>query len=240
MPTCAPVIVMRTVAIIQARVGSSRLPMKSLLCLRGHALIDWVVNRVSEAARLDGVVVAMPDTERDRVLQAHLEDWGVAVVRGSEQDVLSRFLLAAEVTGADRIVRICADNPFVWGEAIDRLVDFYNASSLDYCYNHIPRNNLWPDGLGAEILSRDLLEDIGKKADQPSQREHCLNYIWDNRDRISIGTFDPEEDWLRRPEVKLDIDTADDFCRLALLPVEMESDARAILAAYDGSSKDKE
>ena len=91
MPTCAPVIVMRTVAIIQARVGSSRLPMKSLLCLRGHALIDWVVNRVSEAARLDGVVVAMPDTERDRVLQAHLEDWGVAVVRGSEQDVLSRF-----------------------------------------------------------------------------------------------------------------------------------------------------
>ena len=97
MPTCAPVIVMRTVAIIQARVGSSRLPMKSLLCLRGHALIDWVVNRVSEAARLDGVVVAMPDTERDRVLQAHLEDWGVAVVRGSEQDVLSRFLLAAEV-----------------------------------------------------------------------------------------------------------------------------------------------
>ncbi|MBU3831965.1 MAG: NTP transferase domain-containing protein, partial [Candidatus Desulfovibrio faecigallinarum] len=207
---------MSTVAIIQARVGSSRLPMKSLLCLRGHALIDWVVNRVSEAARLDGVVVAMPDTERDNVLQAHLDDWGVAVVRGSEQDVLSRFLLAARETHADRIVRICADNPFVWGEAIDRLVDFYNASNLDYAYNHIPRNNLWPDGLGAEILSRDLLEDIGKKADQPSQREHCLNYIWDNRDRFSIGTFDPEEGWLKRPEVKLDIDTADDFCRLAL------------------------
>ena len=157
---------MSTVAIIQARVGSSRLPMKSLLCLRGHALIDWVVNRVSEAARLDGVVVAMPDTERDNVLQAHLDDCGVAVVRGSEQDVLSRFLLAARETHADRIVRICADNPFVWGEAIDRLVDFYNASNLDYAYNHIPRNNLWPDGLGAEILSRDLLEDIGKKADQ--------------------------------------------------------------------------
>ncbi len=231
---------MKTVAIIQARVGSSRLPMKSLLCLRGHALIDWVVRRVSMARRLDGVVVAMPDTERDRVLQAHLEGQGVQVVRGSEQDVLSRFLLAAQATQAERIVRICADNPFVWGEAIDRLVDFYDNAHLDYCYNHIPRNNLWPDGLGAEMLSRELLEDIGRLADQPSQREHCLNYIWDHRDRFGIGTFDPEEDWLRRPEVKLDIDTADDFCRLALLPVAMESDAREILAAYDGSRKDKE
>lgn len=230
---------MKTVAIIQARVGSSRLPMKSLLCLRGHALIDWVVRRVAKARLLDGVVVAMPDTARDDVLADHLEGQGVRVVRGPEQDVLTRFLMAARSVQAERVVRICADNPLVWGEAIDRLVDFYDNSSFDYCYNHIPRANLWPDGLGAEMVAAGLLEEIGRRASEASQREHCLNYIWDNKELFSIGTFDPEETWLRRPDVKLDIDTADDFCSLARLPVTLESDARDILAAWDGSKSGK-
>ncbi len=230
---------MKTVAIIQARVGSSRLPMKSLLCLRGHALIDWVVRRVAKARLLDGVVVAMPDTARDDVLADHLEGQGVRVVRGPEQDVLTRFLMAARSVQAERVVRICADNPLVWGEAIDRLVDFYDNSSFDYCYNHIPRANLWPDGLGAEMVAAGLLEEIGRRATEASQREHCLNYIWDNKELFSIGTFDPEETWLRRPDVKLDIDTADDFCSLARLPVTQESDARDILAAWDGSKSGK-
>lgn len=231
---------MKTVAIIQARTGSSRLPMKSLLCLRGHALIDWVVRRVSKARLLDGVVVALPDTARDHVLADHLQRQGVSIVRGPEQDVLTRFLLAARAVQAERVVRICADNPLVWGEAIDRLVDFYDNGSFDYCYNHIPRANLWPDGLGAEMVAAGLLEEIGRRAAKPSQREHCLNYIWDNPTLFSIGTFDPEETWLRRPEVRLDVDTADDFCRLARLSVTQESDARDILAAWDGSKQEKE
>ena len=82
---------MKTVAIIQARLGSTRLPMKSLLTLRGHALIDWVVDRVARASLLDEVVVACPDTERDLVLAEHLERRHVRVVPGSEQDVLDRF-----------------------------------------------------------------------------------------------------------------------------------------------------
>ncbi len=226
---------MNTVAIIQARLGSNRLPMKSLLCLRGRALIDWVVQRVRSAQTLNRVVVACPQTPRDAVLAAHLRRQGIEVVEGSETDVLDRFLVAARSVHADRIVRVCADNPFIWGEAIDRLVRFYEAGSHDYCYNHIPRENLWPDGLGAEILSRELLEDIGRRATEPSQREHCLNYIWDNREQFDIATFDPEEEWLRRPDVKLDIDTADDFCRLAQLPVDVDADAQTIIAAADAA-----
>ncbi len=222
---------MKTVAIIQARLGSSRLPMKSLLCLRDWPLIDWVVMRVRRARSLDETVVACPDSERDQVLAEHLERRGVRVIRGSETDVLSRFLLAARETGADRVVRVCADNPLIWGEALDRLTAFYEKERPDYAYNHIPRNNLWPDGLGAEILSRELLEELGRLAHEPGQREHCLNYLWDHRDQYRLATFDPEEPWLRRPDLRLDIDTPDDFCRLAKLPLTPEADARAVLAA---------
>lgn len=224
---------MKTVAIIQARVGSTRLPMKSLLTLRGHALIDWVVERVSRASLVDEVVVACPDTERDLVLAEHLARHHVNVVPGSEQDVLDRFATAAKAVDAGRIVRVCADNPLIWGEALDRLVREFDKGGCDYCYNHIPRGNRWPDGLGAEIVSRELLDSIAAKAAAPSQREHCLNYIWDNQTQFGIRTFDPEEDWLCRPDIKLDIDTPDDFCRLARLPLEIGMDARAIVDAVD-------
>jgi len=228
---------MKTVAIIQARVGSTRLPMKSLLTLRGHALIDWVVDRVSKASLLDDVVVACPDTERDIVLAEHLERSHVKVVPGSEQDVLSRFVKAASAVDADRVVRVCADNPVIWGEALDRLVREYCRSGCDYCYNHIPRGNRWPDGLGAEIVSRELLDGIAARAREPSQREHCLNYVWDNQTSFAIRTFDPVEDWLCRPDIKLDIDTPDDFCRLARMPLDIAMDARQIVDAFDATKR---
>ncbi|MBD5646984.1 MAG: NTP transferase domain-containing protein [Desulfovibrio sp.] len=226
----------KVVAIVQARLGSTRLPLKSLLTLRGLPIIDWVTGRLAKARRLDGLMVAVPDTELDRVLYEHLERRGVPVMAGPEEDVLARFALAAKQADAGLVVRVCADNPCIWGEAVDRLVDFYRKGGCDYAYNHIPRNNLWPDGLGAEILSRDLLDELDSRAKLPSQREHCLNYIWDNPERYRIATFDPVEPWLRRPDLKLDVDSAEDFRRLALLPLAPDMDARAIIDACDGDA----
>lgn len=224
----------KVVAIVQARLGSTRLPLKSLLTLRGLPIIDWVTERLARARRLDGLMVAVPDTELDRVLSEHLERRGVPVMAGPEQDVLARFALAAKQAEAGLVVRVCADNPCIWGEAVDRLVDFYRQGGCDYAYNHIPRNNQWPDGLGAEILSRDLLDELDSRAKLPSQREHCLNYLWDNAESYRIATFDPVEPWLRRPDLKLDVDSAEDFRRLALLPLSPAMDAREIVAACDG------
>ena len=224
----------KVVAIVQARLGSTRLPLKSLLTLRGLPIIDWVTQRLARARRLDGLVVAVPDTALDRVLYEHLERRGVPVMAGPEDDVLARFALAAKQADAGLVVRVCADNPCIWGEAVDRLVDFYRAGGCDYAYNHIPRNNLWPDGLGAEILSRDLLDELDGRAKLPGQREHCLNYIWDNAESYRIATFDPVEPWLRRPDLRLDVDSAEDFRRLALLPLAPAMDAREIVAACDG------
>lgn len=220
------------IAIIQARLGSSRLPLKSLISLHGLPLIDWVVSRVARSSRISGLVVAVPDTDLDSVLADHLISNGIPCIHGPENDVLARFCMAAQATNANLVVRVCADNPFIWWEAIDRLIDFYDEFSPDYAYNHIPRGNLWPDGFGAEIISRELLDNIDSRASFPSQREHCLNYIWDNRDNFRIATFNPQEKWLQRPELKFDIDTPQDFAHLAKLPVSPQSGAREIVDLF--------
>jgi len=219
---------MSTIALVQARMGSSRLPMKALLCLRGLPLIDWVARRTAKSALLDRIVVATPDTPLDETLAAHVRerlmplDERIAVFCGPEQDVLERFRAAGAAFGAGRVVRVCADNPFIWGGEIDNLIRFFEESGCDYAYNHIPRKNLYPDGLGAEIVSFALLAELAAKAKEPAHREHCLSYIWDNAQRFDIRTFDPPDPRLRRPELKLDVDSPEDFRRLALLPVHVD------------------
>ena len=186
---------MKTVIVIQARLGSSRLPCKTLLNLHGLPVIDWVVGRCARSELADDLVVALPDTRRDEVLARHLRAQGVNTFRGSEQDVLSRMHGAAAAHGADLVVRVCADNPLIWGGEIDNLIRFYQrehtAGNCDYAYNHIPRNNLYPDGLGAEIVSFELFTKAMNEATLPAHREHCLSYIVDNPELFAIRTFDP-------------------------------------------------
>lgn len=198
----------KSVAIVQARLGSSRLPLKSLLCLRDLPIIDWVTRRLAQSRRLDGLLVAVPDTELDRVLLEHLQRRGVPCLAGPENDVLARFRLAASAADAGLVVRVCADNPLIWGEAVDRLLAHYEHAGCDYAYNHIPRNNRWPDGLGAEVLSRELLEELDARAKQPAQREHCLNYIWDNAAAYRFPLLTRKSPGSCRPELKLDLDRA--------------------------------
>lgn len=221
----------RIVALVQARLGSSRLPLKSLLCLRGRPVIDWVTDRLKRARKIDEIIVAVPDTRLDQVLVDHLRSRGITCVCGPEDDVLKRMLMAANSSPADYLVRVCADNPLVSPEAVDELVRFHLKNGPDYSYNHIPRGNLWPDGLGAEIISRALLVRLDELANKPSQREHCLNYIWDNAAKFDIATFDPAPDWLKRPDLKFDIDSAEDFIKLSSLPLRPEMTDRELLEA---------
>ena len=223
-------------AIVQARLGSSRLPLKSLLTLRGKPVIDWVVERLRTSKALAGnIIVALPDTRLDSALFEHLHSQNVSCIFGSEDDVLGRMAKAASGLDADLLIRVCADNPLVWGKAIDQLADFYMDGDFDYAYNHVPKNNLWPDGLGAEIVSRKLLLELDKVARSPAQREHCMNYIWENHSLFKTGTFNPPDERLRRPDVKLDLDTVEDFEKLALMPLQPDMEAPEIIRIYDES-----
>ena len=224
---------MNIVALVQARMGSTRLPCKMMLHLHGLPVIDWVVRRSMRSLLLNALVAAVPVNPLDDPLAAHLEARGTRVFRGPEEDVLRRFRLAAEAEDATHVVRICADNPLVWGGEIDTLIRrFLDSPDRDmlYAYNHIPLNNLYPDGFGAEMISMPLLRLLDEEATLPAHREHCLSFIHDNPDRFRIMTFNPPEASMRRPDVRLDLDTPEDYRKLALMPIHPDMPPEQVLA----------
>jgi spore coat polysaccharide biosynthesis protein SpsF len=217
--------------IVQARMGASRLPGKMLLPLHGIPIAEWVFRRVQKAELINNILFAIPRTPDNDTLNAFLEKMGAMVYRGSEDDVIERFYFAAKSVNATHVVRVCADNPFIAGAEIDQLVQFYFKSSCDYAYNHIPKNNCYPDGIGAEIVSFQVLKRINDQAKDPRQREHIFNFIWDNPGKFEILTFDPADERLAHPDIKLDIDTQRDYEKLCKMKVNIEMEAFEIVAA---------
>lgn len=220
------------VAVIQARMGSTRLPAKSLLSLHDHAIIDWVVQRVKKSKLLDDIIVAIPKSYENIPLFRHIIHSKVKVFQGAENDVLDRMLKAAEHEKATHVVRVCADNPLIWGGEIDNLIEWYFENPCDYAYNHIPLGNSYPDGLGAEIVSIKILRQLAKEAQSKEHREHCLSYIMDNKEKFTVGTFDPKNKELRRPEIKLDIDTLDDYLTLENMDIDITMTPEEIIALF--------
>ena len=216
------------VAIIQARMGASRLPNKMLLHLHGYPIVEWVYRRVSQAKRIDRILFAIPDTAEDDLLAWYLESKGSGVFPGSEIDLVGRYYHAAKSVNAAQVVRVCADNPLISATEIDRLIDFFQHGQCDYVYNHIPRDISWPDGLGAEICNMALLEEIHAKAIKSEHREHLFNYVWDHANRFNISTFEPPKE-LAHPELKLDVDTIVDYRRLLQAPYRIEMSAQEIV-----------
>lgn len=223
---------MKIVGIIQARIGSTRLPYKMMLSLHGKPIIEWVIRRVQKSLLLDDIVVAIPESEDNDVLAKYIVELGIKVFRGSESNVLNRFFKAAKDENATHIVRICADNPLIDGCEIDNLIEFYKSNSCDYAYNHIPKDNLYPDGLGAEIISFDLLKHLNKVVTSQNHREHCLSYIWDNEDKYNIKTFNPLDKELHHPEMKFDVDTFDDYHKLAMKEFTIDVSSQELIKIF--------
>jgi spore coat polysaccharide biosynthesis protein SpsF len=212
----------KNIAIIQARLGSSRLPYKMLLSLHGKPIIEWVLKRVSKSKLIDDIIVAIPSSEDNNILEKYIVELGFKVFRGSEDNVLNRFYESVKEYKTDNIIRVCADNPLIDGNEIDNLINFYNSNNCDYAYNHIPKDNLYPDGLGAEILSFELLQWLNDNVTSQHHKEHCLSYITDNKDKYSIKTFDPLDKDLHYPNLKFDVDIFDDYYKLAMKDFDID------------------
>jgi spore coat polysaccharide biosynthesis protein SpsF len=204
----------RVVAVVQARMGSSRFPGKMLAKLGEQELLRWVLTRVCDAKEVDQVVLATSTSRDDDQIVEAASDFKVLVVRGSQDDVLDRFVQAAKDSKADLVVRVCADNPFIAAEEIDRLVLAHKLGGFDYSCNHQQRlDNRYADGFGGEIFSASLLNDISKSTTQTAHREHVTSYVWDNLAKFKVqAVMAPSE--LAFPEMKLDIDTPEDLNRL--------------------------
>ena len=204
----------RTIAVIQARLGSQRLPEKMLADLGGHSLLDWVVTRVRRSTMLDEVIVATTEESRDDRLAAECERLGVNVIRGSTDDVLSRFAKAVKGDAADAVVRVCADNPFIDPTCIDQLVQEFRESGAEYTFNHRPHGNCdYADGFGAEILSRSLLDKLLSSQLSPQHREHVTLAVVDGTIPARTHACSAPSE-LAHPQLRFDIDTADDLARL--------------------------
>ncbi len=168
----------RTVAIIQARMQSTRLPGKVLLDLAGRPMLRLMVERLRRARRLDAICLASDEQPANDVLAAFGKNAGLLVHRGEVDDVLARYAGAAVTANADVIVRVTADCPFIDPVIIDELIELRDRERLDYCTNVLPPT--WPDGLDVSVFTRALLETASREAALASEREHVVPWMWEN------------------------------------------------------------
>jgi spore coat polysaccharide biosynthesis protein SpsF len=201
----------KVVAVIQARMGSKRLPGKSIADLAGKPLLWHVLERVKRSQRIDEIVLATTTKPEDDVLAEIGKGCGIGVFRGSENDLVDRYYQAAKAYKADIVVRVCADNPCLEPEEIDRIIEYHLRGESDFSSNtHNINGNGYPDGLGAEVLNFDKLEELWKTTTDPRHREHPHTFIYEHPERYRIGTI-PCPSAFRRPDLKLDVNTIDEL-----------------------------
>lgn len=182
---------MKVVAIVQARMGSTRLPNKVMKPIVGIPMIELLLSRLSQAKELTQIVVATSVDERNQVLVDHVRKLGYACEQGSENDVLDRYLQAARTHGADVVVRITGDCPLVDPALVDAVIERFKTADLDYLSNNNPPT--YPDGLDIEVFTLAALARATRETDKPYDHEHVTPYLREPG-LFNIATFQNDED----------------------------------------------
>lgn len=178
---------MRTVAVVQARMSSHRLPGKVLADLGGRSVLALLLHRLSNAEELDDIVVATSNESSDDVIVEACQNAGVASYRGPLKDVLERYRQAAAAVRADVIVRVTADCPLIDAAVVDELVRFFREMHLDYC----GLGGEFPHGLDCEVFSREALDEAALNAILPYDREHVTPYLKARPVEFTTAPFQP-------------------------------------------------
>lgn len=199
---------MRTGAVIQARMGSTRLAGKVMKDLKGLPVIKHVIDRVKLCNRIDQIIIATTISPNDDIIQKQAESNHVSYFRGSEDDVLSRYYFAAKENNLDVIVRITSDCPLIDPKVTDEIIHFFKNGDYGIVSNAgaAPESRTFPRGLDTEVFSFAVLEEAYFNAKEKYQREHVTPYIYENSDKVLYykndnnysnyrWTLDTEEDW---------------------------------------------
>lgn len=195
------------IAIIQARMGSSRLPGKVLADLEGKPVIDWVYRRVARIEGLDAVVIATSTAPQDDPLVRHCETHGMPVSRGDEHDVLDRFYRVGQQFGATAVMRITADCPLIDPRRSQQVLETFVATpGCQYASNIEPRSV--PDGLDTEMVDFATLEGLWRETTDPQSREHVTLYLRRHLDDFRTAAVGGEPEWAN---LRLTLDTEDDL-----------------------------
>lgn len=169
---------MGVIAVIQARISSTRLPGKVLKKIEGKTILEHVINRVKAAKNLDDVIVATTVKKEDLEIVKLCAKLGISVFCGSENDVLDRYYQTARLFKADHIIRITSDCPLIDPQVTDEVIELYFQKKADYATNTIPET--FPDGLDTEVFSFKTLKRSWENAKLSSEREHVTPYIRNN------------------------------------------------------------
>jgi spore coat polysaccharide biosynthesis protein SpsF len=180
---------MKILAIIQARMGSTRLPGKVLADIHGRPMLRWLLDRIQSIKEISEIVVATTTNSEDDELEKWLNIEKVTCYRGSENDVLDRFFCCAEGRMADIIVRVTADDPLKDPALVSEAISVLTSSeSVDYCSNSL--NPTYPEGLDIEVFRYSALIRANKEALLPSEREHVTPYIWKNPEKFHLRSLE--------------------------------------------------
>ncbi|MBN2556282.1 MAG: glycosyltransferase family protein [Anaerolineales bacterium] len=200
----------RIVAIIQARMGSQRLPGKVLLDIHGKPMLQRVLERVAGSKLIDQIVVATTTEDGDDPIERFCQSLGHHVVRGHPSDVLDRYMQAALAEHADIIVRLTADCPLLDPGVIDMTIQALLDTDppADLALNRIPGSRTFPIGLDAEVCTLQALRRAWEEADQPYQREHVLPYLYEVPGRFRVLQVDHVRDY---GTLRWTVDTPEDL-----------------------------
>lgn len=225
---------MKIVATIEARMRSSRLPGKVLEPVLGRPLLELMIERLRRARHVDEIVIATTDDPSCQPIEDLARRLGVACFRGSENDVLDRVLCAAKSVHADLIVETTGDCPLIDPATVDRVIETFLASNVDYCANVLERT--YPRGMDVQVFLVAVLDAVARLTDDPADREHVSLFIYQHPERFRLRNVAFE-----RPEaadLRLTVDTPEDFALVrrvfeALYPDKPDFDLGDILNLFD-------
>ncbi len=224
---------MRTVAIVQARLNSTRLPGKVLRDIHGKPMLLHVLERVSQAKLVDQIVVATVHGNSGGPIAGRCDDWGVGCYQdpGDESDVLGRMAKAAGIFEADRIVRVCADSPLICPVSIDTLIkeaELSRAEGGESCYFAFQFQRGRPairraTGYFAEVITREALDRAAREATEPDDRENVTSYIYGTPERFHCCMLPVPKWYLDAKPVNVAVDTEEDLDRVTQIIGEVDN-----------------
>jgi spore coat polysaccharide biosynthesis protein SpsF len=197
----------RVVASVEARQGSSRLPGKALIDIAGQPALTRLLRRLRRASSLDDIVVATSVAAADDAIAGWAEHEGVALYRGSEDDVLARVVEAHEQLGTDVVVEITGDCVLIDPELIDLCVETFRESDCDVVATGIKRS--FPLGQAVQVFRFDDLREVERTVSDPPVREHVSLYFYEHPERYRVVHVGAPPRW-RAPEWRLHLDYPDD------------------------------
>ncbi|WP_339846699.1 glycosyltransferase family protein [Paenibacillus sp. FSL W7-1088] len=197
---------MKITAIIQARMGSTRLPGKVMKMLGDRTVLGHVITRVLAIPSVDQVIVATTTNDEDEVICSEAANYGVDYYRGSQEDVLSRYYEAAREGNADVVVRITSDCPLLDPIISNEVIQHFIENGYDYSSSGL--SGTFPRGLDTEVFTFRALEKSFQQAKREYEREHVTPYIYGNRDLFRVHEYDSIQNY---SQYRLTLDTNEDW-----------------------------